>query len=314
MPSLFLLLQSGIASADTLHLKNGKDLKGLIVEEHADRIVLSTEKGELPILRSGIKSIEYDDEAQNFYQAAKAYEEEKKLGEALAYYEKAVAINPNFEEAKKASIGVRNKLWATSTEGPIQEIEKQQTLYDDWGQGRPSDERAKKETLEDSRALREGMGVSLEEKGEWVRLSFVDSKKGGSLAGLKKNDRLVAIDGNSLRYLSPAVIARKMLAPRHSSFTLEVERDCFLRKPQARIPLKKLGLKLVLEYRGVVVRSTESGSLAEEAGLKPEDLVVRVDGVSTRYLPLKKLTKIIEGSSSDRVVFTVQRSALLSRG
>ena len=55
MPSFFLC---PVVFADTVTLKNGKDLKGLVVEKHADRIILSTEKKEIPILLKGIKGQE----------------------------------------------------------------------------------------------------------------------------------------------------------------------------------------------------------------------------------------------------------------
>ncbi len=97
----FLILSE--AFADTILLKNEKEIKGLVVERYADRIILSTEKGEIPILLSGIKKIDYDDAEQNFMQVGRAYEAENKYGEALAYYEKALEANPNFEEAKKAA-------------------------------------------------------------------------------------------------------------------------------------------------------------------------------------------------------------------
>ena len=47
-------------NADTVQLKNGQELKGLIVEKHEDRIVLNTEKGETPVLKSSIQNILYD--------------------------------------------------------------------------------------------------------------------------------------------------------------------------------------------------------------------------------------------------------------
>lgn len=310
--SPLLFLSTGLW-ADTVTLKSGKDLKGLVVEQHTDRIILSTEKGEIPILRSGIRNIQYDDAEQNFIQIGKAYESENKLGEALAYYEKALEVNPNFEEARKAALGVRNRFWAMSTEGPRNEIEKKQVIYDSWGTGQPLDQLVKRQAQEQSKALREGLGVRLEKKGDWVRVAWTDSKKDAAVAGLRKNDRLVAVDGESLRYLNEDVVARKLLVPRYSNFTLEFERDCFLRPRGDRKDPKQLGLKLKLEYQGIVLDAVKAESPAEASGLKERDLLTHVNGSSTRYLPLKTTASMIRRTVGAAVVLTVRRSALLTR-
>ncbi len=130
LPSLFSFSD---LRADTVMLKNGKDLKGLVVEEHEDRIFLSTVNGEIPVLRRGILEIEYDDPALNFTQIGRAYEEKQRWPEAMSYYERALELDPNQEEAKKASARVRNLFWAKSAVGPVKEIERRQALYETWG-------------------------------------------------------------------------------------------------------------------------------------------------------------------------------------
>lgn len=309
-PSHFFLSE---LSADTISLKNGKDLKGLVVEQHADRIILSTEKGEIPILRSGIKNIQYDEPEQNFIQLGKAYEAENQWAPALAYYEKAAEINPNFEEAKVAALGARNRLWAASTEGPRNEIEKQQLIYDAWGQGKAVEQLIKKQAVRETQALKEGLGLELEKNGDWVRVAAVAAKKPAAEASLKKNDRLVSVDGGSLRFLSADAVKTTLLFPRYSNFTLEFERDCFLHKKPGRARLKDLGFNLKLEYRGLIVESVKPGSAAEDAGLKEGDLLVRVGQQATRYMPMKKAVQWIEVASQDRGILTVRRNALMTR-
>ena len=310
LPSLFFCSN---LLADTITLKNGKDLKGLVVEQHADRIILSTEKGEIPIFLKGVKNIRYDDPAQNFMKIGQAYESEGKLGEALAFYEKAAEVNPDFEEAEKAANGVRNRFWAQRTEGPRNQMETKQMIYDAWGQGRPIDQLIHKEVLEQTTALREGLGVSLDRKGDWICFDFVDPKKEAAVAGLRKNDRLVSMDGRSLRYLNEEVVVKDFLSPKFSNFTLEFERDCFVHKERNQVNLPDLGLKLRLEYQGLIIQSVKDGSPAAEAGLKEGDLLTRVDGTATRYMPLKKVVQLIQHSQEDRIVFTIRRSTLLVR-
>lgn len=310
LPSLFLCPET---LADNIFLKNGKEVKGLVVEKHSDRIILSTDKGEIPILLKGIKKIEYDDPEQSFMDMAVAYEKAGNHGEALAYYEKALEINPELSEAKRAAAGVRNRFHAVTTEGPRDEVEKQQILHDAWKEGRSVEELIKSQRTQWTKTLREGLGVTLAKKGDWVRLEYVDPKKAAHFAGLKKNDRLVSIDGKSLRYLSVDAVTKNLLMPRFSNFTLEFERDCFLRKQEGRAELKELGFKLKLKYQGIIVHSVREDSPAALSGIRDEDLLTFVDGAPTRYMPLKNVIKLMRDSSDDRVVFAVRRSVLMVR-
>jgi len=297
-------------------MKNGKELKGLVVEKHFDRVILSTEAGEVHVLLAEIDHIQYDDPEQNFLEAGKSFEENGKLVEALAYYEKAADLNPDFEEAKSAAVGVRSRLWAKVTEGPRGEMEKQQLLYDQWGQGAAtSDSPEGREAAFRKRrqALNEGLGLSLQKEGDWVELDSVNSKKPAALAGLKKYDRLVAIDGKSLRYLGVDSVSHDLLEPRFANFTLDFERNCSFLGKQGVSSLKKLGLKLKLEYQGIMVEEVVSKSAADQAGLKEQDLLTQIDGTATRYMPLKKVIAIIENSPESRATLTIRRHALLSR-
>lgn len=309
LPSFFILAP---VFADTLILKNGKELKGLVVERHADRIILSTQRGETPILLSGIKDIKYDDPEQNFFQIAKGYEAENKLGEALAYYEKALEVNPDFEDAKKAALAVRNHFWASSAEGPMNEIEKKQTLYDAWEQGKTPEAVIKKKLEEDAKLLKNGLGISLEKKGDWTRLESVFSGKPAVAAGMKRFDRLVAIDGESLRYLLPEAIAKKLLIPHFTNFNLEVERDCVLEKSGAG-NIQDTGLDFGLGYAGLFVKSVQPDSAASRAGIREDDLVTAIDGEATRYLPIKKVAALIQKSKRPSITISVRRSMLLAR-
>lgn len=294
---------------------NGKELKGLVVEKHSDRIVLSTEKGEIPVLLAEIKEILYDDPEQNFLQAGKGFEDSGKLEEALAYYEKAIELNPDFEEAKAAAVGIRSRLWARMTEGPRGEMEKQQVLYDSWNKGGPIDAVAKSQAIFKKKkdSIRQGLGLFLEKKDDWTHVEFVNAGTPAALAGLKKNDRLIDVDGRSLRYLALDAVMQSLLEPRYSNFIMDFERACFLEKADRNEDLRRSGLKLSLEQRGIEIREVLPKSAADSAGLKAGDLLVRIDGESTRYLQMNKAVQLIEKSAEDRVVLTVRRSALLTR-
>lgn len=313
--ALFLLSAAPAAFADTITLKTGKELKGLVVERHADRILFSTVKGEIPILLSGIKKIDYDDPAQNALGAGKEYEEKNRLGEALSYYERAVELNPALDEARRRAQSVRNRFWTQSTAKPLDEIAKRQALYDLWEAGGPSagagDEAAKKGKARQAGVLKEGLGLELERKGDWVLVSSVAPKSDAAVAGLKRKDRLVAVDGNSLRYLRAEAAARQLIEPPHTACQLDYERDISL---TGEADPGKLGLRLNLAERGLEVASVAEESAAADAGFTEQDLVTAVNGAATRYLALGKVKKLMKESPAGRpLVLTVRRSAILTR-
>ena len=310
IPSFFI---SPEACADTVFMKNGKEVKGLVVEEHADRVILSTERGEIPLLLSKIVKIKYDDPEHNFMQVAKDYEKNKKWAEALAYYEKALEVNPNLEEARVRAAAMRNRFWASSAEGPIDEIEKQQAVQDAWEGSKPIEHSPAALAAEQIKVLKEGLGLTLEKKGQWTLVESVDPKKDVALSGLKKNDRLVAIDGDSVRYLPIDAVRKKFLSPRLSNFTLEYERDCFVVKGKENDDIRGLGIKLKLGYNGLAIEEVKKDSPAEQGGLKAQDLLTHVNGVSTRYTPLPKVNDLVKDSEKEKIAFTVRRNAMLTR-
>ena len=61
------------------------------------------------------------------------------------------------------------------------------------------------------------------------------------------------------------------------------------------------------DYRAVMVDSVLHGSPAEEAGLKPEDVIVAVDGV--RNMPVWKVSKVFRQAGTS-VALTIQRKGI----
>jgi C-terminal processing protease CtpA/Prc len=293
-------------------LKNGKELKGLIVEQHEDRVILSTEKGEMPVPKRGIKKIDFDEPEQNFMQIGLQYEEKKRWGEALAYYEKALEVNPDLEDARKASVRVRNQFWTNSAVGPVEEIERRQTLYDSLGTPKKTSHATTKSVVGLPSQLKETFGMALERKEEWTQISELVPKREAAMAGLKRQDRLVSIDGMSLRYLNADVVQSKLLSLTRSHFTLEYERDCIVQRTGMEKSLAEVGLVPKLESEGLVIETIKEKSKAASGGLKAGDLLVKINGASTRYMPLKKIMAEINKEPL-KTIFSVRRSVLLTR-
>ena len=59
--------------SDTIQLTSGEKVMGIIVEEYADRVVVSTFEGEKIVHRNNIKSLYYDQMEQNLIKLGDKY-------------------------------------------------------------------------------------------------------------------------------------------------------------------------------------------------------------------------------------------------
>ena len=94
--------------ADTVFLKNGQEIKGIVVEEYIDRIKFSTMDGEIEILKSDIKDILYDLRVQNLIKLGDFHKQKGNLARAYIYYRKAYHTDPSFEPAKTRYLQLRS--------------------------------------------------------------------------------------------------------------------------------------------------------------------------------------------------------------
>ena len=269
----------GVASsafADVIYDRSGGTLKGLVVEEHRDRIVFGTENGEKTVLRSEIDDVFYSEPERNYLYLGNQALEEKDFSIARGFFRKALQINPQLSEAQDA-------------------LER----TDDWekkpGFGPASDPLP---------ALEKQWGMRL---GEGKRLVQVLEIRPGSFAGkagLAAGDDLATAWSGSLAFLSVRQIAEELVGPPGSKLKLTLQR---------RIQISSAGkgpwpgMKLSMKRLGLMVMETEA------AGLAPQDRILSIDGQATRYLPLGKARRLIEDARKKGVVFVIERDILLTR-
>ncbi len=301
------------AWADTVHFKNGEQLKGLIVEEHEDRVVLSTADGEMPVLRKVIDKIDFDDPAYTLLSMGRQLERSKKYGEALSYYEKAHQLNPGLEEARTASIGVRSKMWAGFTEGPTSEILKQQEIQDAWRSDTTMEEQAKRGEEADESLLWKRMGLKLAQEGDFVKVEDIRVGSYGHQAGMRLNDALHSIDGRSMRYIQKRAVQQDLLNPRYASMTVEVRRKISFPAKVKKSDLKSVGMDLKQEYNGVVVWRVKRGSPSDKYGVKAGDRLIRVDEENTRYMPLPKIKQAFKTKQGKAFAVETGRTLQMAR-
>lgn len=301
------------AWADTIEFKTGEKLKGLVVEEHEDRVIFSTADGEIQVLRKEIAKINFDEPSYTLLSMGRELERSNKLGEALSYYEKAAQLNPELAEAKTAAIGVRGKLWAGFTEGPVSEIQKQQEIQDAWRADTTIEEQAKRGEEEDETLLWKRMGVRLEKEGDFVKIADLRIGGYGHQAGLRAQDMIYSVDGQSMRYLQKHVVVRDFLEPRYASMSIEVRRKILIPAKTGRTDLKSLGVGLRQEYSGAIIGHVKAGSGGEKFGLKTGDRLVRVGENNTRYMPLAKIRQAFKTNQGKAFSLETGRTLQMAR-
>jgi len=307
-----ILLINHSLFADIIVMKDGKKLKGLVVDEYADRVTLSTVDGEKDILRKDIERIEYDTPEQNFMQLGRLYEEKGWYGKASFYYKKAMDINPEYKEAREAYLASHAKMWREEERSAKKELERQNIALS-WWKNRYKKDRP--ETRDKLSLLKETLGFSLIEKDGIFTITEVRSGSSADKAGIQRGDLLVGIWGRLIKYSKLIDVLDELLGPKYSEVRVLIEREVVV--PLGDIKddaiYKNLGINLGFEYDGLMVRELREDSVADLAGLKKGDYIIAIDKNITRYLPIDSIISIINSTREEKIVFNIRRKVNLRR-
>lgn len=301
-----------ILYADTLIMKDRKEVKGLVVDEYIDRITLNTVDGEKNIFRKDIERIEYDTPEQNFMQLGRAYDDKGWHDKAAFYYKKAMEINPDYKEARDAYLASHAKVWRQEEKMTRKEVERQGMVMDWW---RDRNKEAFSAVTDKALLLKDALGISLIEKDEIFTIDEVRPHSSADRAGVKKGDILVSIWGRRIRYSRMEDVVNELLGPKYSEVKVLVEKEISIPVDDDDKSLyKELGILLAFEYQGLVIKDVVSGKKGEVAGFKKGDLVVAIDKNVTRYLPFDSVIALINSSKNNKdIIFTVRRTINLRR-
>ncbi len=308
-----LICFSSKASSDTVKLNDGYEIKGLVVEEHHDRILLSTSEGEKIFFRKAIAKIEYDDPEYSLMGLGREMESGNRWGEALSYYEKALEINPRLKEAREAVLGIKSKVWARAAEGPSSEIAKQQDLADARAARVDLEEIVRSSKEGDTKLLWERMGLKFTRSEEWVIIRDVRRSIWMPHEKFKSGDALVSMDGKSLRYLDQAIVTREFLEPRYASAAVRIQRKISVQPPKQNANLKDYGFVVKQKYEGLLVSKVSPEGFADKSGLQEGDVIQGIDGEKTRYLPAKEAISKIQGKREGNLELVVERLVNITR-
>jgi len=288
LPVLLWLL-APLAHADVVYDRTGGTTKGLVVEEHRDRLVINTEQGERTVLRGDIEEVFYSEPERNYLYLGSQAVEEGELSAAEGFFEKALQFKPDLKEAEDALERLRDLQrkaeWAGRAKDPLRELEKS------WGLSlRKGEVFAEVENVEVASALKAG--------------------------GLAPGDGLVALWSSSLAFLPPDRVAQELLGPPGTFVKVTIERKIQLapaREGEKGWP----GIGLGMERLGLTVQPLQGlpffPGVPVRPDLAPGDRIVRLDGQSTRYMPLADAKEEIQRRKDEGFSFLIHRDLFVTR-
>ncbi|MFH0838640.1 MAG: PDZ domain-containing protein [Candidatus Omnitrophota bacterium] len=293
--------------ADTVVLTSGVEEKGIVVEEYADRIIFSQEKGEIEILKKDIKDIHYDAEEQNLLALGNLYKEKGNLNKALEYYKKALDTNPNFKEAKDAVsfvAALRLREQELRKKSHIRKIAElaDPTLIKKYQTPKTAEEE-----------IRDKIGISFVKEKEGVRIKQIARNSPAEIAGLYYKDLIISIWGTLIGYSDENEIKKLLLDPRYKEVKFVIQRDLFLTaNVQAKSLEEYYGFTAQLDEEGFKIADVREESSASKANLETGDFLCKVNDESVRYMSLDKLKSAIKESTKKGMIkLTVRKEIAL---
>ena len=215
---LFFLLAVAPAFADVIYDTSGGTLKGLVVEEHADRVVLNTEEGEKTLFRSQIEEIFYAEPERNYLYLGNQALEGGDFGSARGFFQKARQINPDFSEAADAL-------------ERADDLEKKQEFLTGG--------------LDLLQAFKKQWGITLLEGKVLAKVGEVPPGSLAGRAGLAAGDEPVAAWSSSLAFLPAGAVAKELIGSPGSAVKLTLQRTVNLPAGAAKemkLNMERLGL------------------------------------------------------------------------
>ncbi|MBF0217068.1 MAG: PDZ domain-containing protein [Candidatus Omnitrophica bacterium] len=292
--------------ADTVFLKDGTRIQGVILDEYSDRVLVSTTEGEKSVLKDDIWKASYSDEIRSTLHKARNMVRRGKLTEAYSYYKKVSELDPGNIEAdirieflrKNIKNGVHDKVWDN--------IEMRTSALSG-GRYDPAFA-VKKERYKFFLSPGEPF-VTVNAKVEDAEGIVFQPNR------LTSGDRIISVWGAKTAYLSVEEIAGLLATNGDNKVVFERDVDVAMGNPLRGLSVFRFsgryraitGASLELNNKGVEVMKVDQGGPFSLAGIIPGDIISSVNGESIKYTPIKKVFQRIEAGAGSKTVFSIQR-------
>jgi len=286
--AFFLLARPAVASADEVYFTSGKVLKGLVVEEHADRLVVSTVAGERVVPRREVDEVFFDDPERNYLYLGNEAMDRGDWDTALALFQRAGQLHPAWPEAR----------WAFRR---LEDEQRKRAL----GWLAPPDP---------LRSLWEAWGIRLAETDAYPVVEGLSPRGLARVRGgvaLRVGDRIVSVWKKSAGFRPAFEVAGHLLGPPGTQVALTIQREVVI-QPSDGAPEALPDGALSMGEEGLAVASGRLPEVAAE--LRAGDRIVAVEQRATRYLSLAaSRARMAEAYRKGEVRVTLERDVFLTR-
>lgn len=306
----FLLLCSfSVAAADTVMLKDGEKIKGLILDEFKDRIVISTVEGEKAIMKSRIKSAVYNDEEKAILRKAKNQEARSQYVKAYYTYAKALELNPDLEEARKRLDYLKGFLETKTRDDVISKIVSRKERFEDASGTTPL------------KRVSDELGLDLSSSDKYIFVEDIRNNASEQVrSSVRPGDMIVSVWGGLTAYMDADEVAEMLLSPGEINLTIERKEAPILTSSASFFGgilfsryKKIIGASLDLKKEGLVVEKVSSGGPFDKAGIKKGDLICRINGNNTRYMPMSEIIDTVKKNQDKKIEVDIRRDITLWR-
>ncbi|MFH1305243.1 MAG: PDZ domain-containing protein [Candidatus Omnitrophota bacterium] len=297
--------------ADTVIMQDGERRKGVVVEEHNDRIVLSGMEGEKQIMRTDTKNIIFDLKEQNLTSFADLYRDKGSYEKAHYYYVKALEVNPNYKKARDGFNYTGTYLQQASRRLKLDHI-RRRNEGKEWNR-ESTVSTAPTEKINEAAKLKENLGIVLGADKEGISVSGIVPLSPAAAAGIKRGDILASVWSRSVSYMQPEEVIKRLLDPGVMDIKVAIIRSVKLNLDNASGKYSALigaGLGFA-EMEGLIVEKVIPGGLAEKARIKKNDLIMDVQGQPTRYMSLEKVDNTISSRKGKQLSLKIKRDVVM---
>ena len=314
--SIVLLCFAGSSRADTVVKNNGEELKGIVLEDYKDRLVMSTIHGEKTVMKADVKELYYDEEEENLIKLAEQSKEKRDYIRALTYYDMAFKANPNSKAAKDGLVFLEGYLFRKEQAQKEDDVKKREDL-EHQGITAPIQPAAVETISEKVSRLRKAIGINLEIRDGFPTVETMLPHSAAYDAGMQRGDKLIAIWAKLTGYMELRDVLDALLDKPSLELKCTIERVLGIPVSPYKLvalgPNELIGAAFSMEFSGLTAASIREGGAAAGAGLKKGDLVISIDGKSTRYMPLNDAVTTIRSAKDDTVKLTIRREILIWR-
>ncbi len=302
-------------SADTIITNDGKEIKGIVVEDYKDRVVFSTVDGEISVMKSDIREMAFDSDEDNLIKLAEQASDKRDYSRAMSFYDMALKANPNSNAAKQGMAYLRGSIFRKEEEAKSADIMRQQDIETYGGQAPLRSKSGDVDSMMETLYKTTGMKIAIIDNAPKVESAKMNMP--AYEAGVRKDDTIVSVWSKLAGYLSLKEILDLLISKSAIEIRCVIERGIDVNVNANKNIMSKpedlIGAGLSMELDGLVISDVKDGGSAFEAGIKKGDQVMAIDGNPTRYMPLKKAIDLIKNTKSDTIKLTVRRKATIWR-